>query len=196
MFGRATDRASTFKNYTEAVAAALSTGSGSIGSARTALLSHADDVDKGEFSVNDQWVVLIKPARVSAEKAASLQAQAQTEQKEINDLLVAVGEADNGTAAKIQAAAKTFGFALPGPDDPRSLDPNSGLAQPADEVPNPLMLDGLIQQGVLRDHDMATTVRESREWITEDGQTRKTLLMMDGSRHDLCVGRHRASSCG
>src|SRR5947208_2483265 len=84
MFRRATDRASTFKNYTEAVAVALSTGSGSIGSARTALLRHADDVDKGELSVNDQWVVLIKPARVSAEKAASLQAQAQAEQKEIN----------------------------------------------------------------------------------------------------------------
>jgi hypothetical protein len=103
MFGRATDQTSTLKNYTEAVAVALSAGSGSIGSTRAALLSHADDVDKGEFSVNDQWAVLIRPARVSAEKAASLQAQAQTEQKEINNLLVAVGEADNGTAAKVQA---------------------------------------------------------------------------------------------
>jgi hypothetical protein len=78
------------------------------------------------------WVVLIKPARVSAEKAASLEAQAKAEQTEINRLLVALGGADNGTAAQVQAAAKKFGFALPGPNDPRSLDPNSGFTQPAD----------------------------------------------------------------
>jgi hypothetical protein len=32
---------------------------------------------------------------------------------------------------------------------------------------------------------MAQTVRESKEWITQDGQVRKTLLMMDGSRHEI-----------
>jgi hypothetical protein len=131
------------------------------------------------------WVVLIKPARVSAEKAAGLQAQAKAEQAEINRLLAAVGDADNGTAEMVQAAAKDFGFALPGPNDPRSLDPTSGLARPADEVPNPMSLEGLIPQGIVRDNDMAQTVRESREWTTEDGQLRKTLLMMDGSRHEI-----------
>jgi hypothetical protein len=185
MFRRATDETSQFTHYTDAVATALQKGSGTIGAARTALLSHAEEVDRGELSVNDLWVVLIKPARVSAEKAASLQAQAQAEQKEINRLLVAVGDADDGTAQKVQGAAKDFGFSLPGPDDPRSLDPNSGLAKPADEVPNPLSLDGLVHQGVVRDNDMATTVRDSREWTTKDGQTRKTLTMMDGSRHEI-----------
>ena len=141
-------------------------------------------MDRGELSVSDMWVVLIKPARVSAEKAASLQAQAKR-QAEINRLLVAVGDADNGTAEMVQAAAKDFGFALPGPNDPRSLHPTSGLARPADEVPNPMSLEGLIQQGIVRDNDMAQTVRESREWTTEDGQVRKTLLMMDGSRHEI-----------
>lgn len=185
MFRRATDKSSTLARYTEAVCTALQSGAGSIGGARAALLSHADEVDKGELSVSNMWVVLIKPARVTADKAASLQAQAQTEQKEINRLLVAVGDADDGTAAKVQAAAKDFGFTLPGPGDPRSLDPNSGLARPADEVPNPMSLDGLIQQGIVRDGDMAQTVRDSREWTTEDGQVRKTLLMMDGSRHEI-----------
>jgi hypothetical protein len=52
-------------------------------------------------------------------------------------------------------------------------------------VPNPMTLSGLVQQGVLRDNDMAQTVRESKEWVTEDGQLRKTLLMMDGSRHEI-----------
>ena len=160
-------------------------GAGTIGGARTALLNHADEVDRGELSVSDMWVVLIKPARVSAEKAASLQAQAKAEQAEINRLLVALGDADSGTAAQVQAAAKNFGFALPGPNDPRNLDPNSGFAQPADQVPNPMTLNGLIQQGVVRDNDMAQTVRESKEWVTEDGQVRKTLTMMDGSRHEI-----------
>jgi hypothetical protein len=186
MFRRATQQTSQFTHYTEVVATALKKGSGSIGGARTSLLNHADEVDRGELSVSDMWVVvLIKPARVSAEKAASLQAQAKAEQAEINRLLVAVGDADNGTAEMVQAAAKDFGFALPGPNDPRSLDPTSGLARPADEVPNPMSLEGLIQQGIVRDNDMAQTVRESREWTTEDGQARKTLLMMDGSRHEI-----------
>jgi hypothetical protein len=185
MFNRATRQTSKLAHYADGVAGALTTGGGTIGGARTSLLNHASEVDRGELSVSDMWVVLIKPARVSAEKAASLQAQAQTEQKEINRLLVAVGDADNGTAEKVQAAAKDFGFALPGPNDPRSLDPTSGLSKPADEVPNPMSLDGLVQQGIVRDNDMAQTVRESREWTTEDGQVRKTLLMMDGSRHEI-----------
>ena len=185
MFRRATDRSSKFSHYTECVAAALSKGAVAISAVRTALLDHANEVDRGELLVNDMWVVLIKPTRVSEEKAASLQATAKAEQAEINRLLTAVGDADNGTAAQVQAAAKDFGFSLPGPDDPRFLFPGAGIAPPSDEVPNPMTLDGLIQQGVVRDNDMAQTVRESKEWTTEDGQVRKTLLMMDGSRHEI-----------
>lgn len=185
MFRRATDTASELAHYSEAVATALERGSGSIGGARTSLLSHADQIDAGELQVTDMWVVVIKPARVSAEKAAALQAQAQTEQIEINRLLVAVGDADNATATAVQSAAEDFGFTLPEPNSFPGLDPSSGAHRPADEVPNPMSLDGLIQQGVVRDHDMAQTVRESREWITEDGQVRKTLTMMDGSRHEI-----------
>lgn len=112
MFRRATDTTSQFSHYTEGVAAALSKGAGTIGGARTALLNHADEVDRGELSVSDMWVVLIKQARVSAEKAASLQAQAKAEQAEINRFLVALGDADSGTAAQVQAAAKHFGFRI------------------------------------------------------------------------------------
>ncbi|OBB77120.1 hypothetical protein A5759_04635 [Mycobacterium sp. 852014-52144_SCH5372336] len=185
MFRRATDTTSEFAHYTEAVATALSKGSGSIGGARAALLDHAEAVDAGELQVTDMWVVLIKPARVSGEKAASLLAQAQAEQKEINRLLTAVGDADNATAESVQAAAQNLGFTLPGPNDFPLLNPATGAARPADEVPDPMTLNGLIQQGVVRDNDMAQTVRESREWVTEDGQVRKTLTMMDGSRHEI-----------
>jgi hypothetical protein len=185
MFRRATDASSKFSHHTEGVAAALSKGEGTISATRIALLDRADEVDRGELSVNDMWVVLIKPGRVSAEKAASLQAAAKAEQEEINRLLTAVGDAYNTTAAQVQAVAKDFGFSLPAPDDPGSVFPGPGMAPPADEVPNPMTLNGLIQQGVVRDNDMAQTVRESKEWVTEDGQVRKTLLMMDGSRHEI-----------
>ena len=185
MFKRATIKASGFADYTDRVSAALQTGSGSIGSARTALLGHADDVDRGELSVTDQWVVLIKPQRASAEKATSLQEAAKAEQTEINRLLVAVGDADAATAAKVQSAATGHGFSMPDPGDPRRLDPNSGFAPPANQVPDPMTLDGLIQQGIFRDSDMAQTVRGSHEWTTEDGQQRRMVYMMDGSRHDI-----------
>ncbi len=185
MFRRATDASSEFSLYTEGVAAALSKGAVTISSARTALLTRADEVDRGELSVNDIWVVLIKPARVSAEKAGALQAQAKAEQNEINRLLSAVGDADSRTAAQVQAAAKGFGFSLPGPGGPASLYPGAGLAPPAGEVPNPTTLPGLVQQGIIGDNDMAQTVRESKEWVTEDDHVRKTLLMMDGSRHEI-----------
>ena len=186
MFRRATDASSTFNHYTEGVAAALSKGAVSISAARSALLGHAADVDRGELSVTDTWVVLIKPARVSEEKAVSLLAAAKAEQVEINRLLTALGDADSETADQLHSAAKDFGFALPSPGDPASLFPGHGTAPPpADEVPNPMTLTGLTQQGVLHDNDMAQTIRESEEWVTEDGQLRRTLLMMDGSRHEI-----------
>lgn len=185
MFRRATDAGSTFSHYTEAVAAALSKGAVTLGAARTALLDHADEVDRGELAVTDVWVVLIKPARVSAEKAASLQARAMAEQAEINRLLAVVGDADSSTAAQVQAAAEDFGFSPRNPGDPANLFPGVGVAPPADEVPNPMTMIGLAQQGVVRDSDMAQTVRESKEWVTDDGQARTTLLMMDGSRHEI-----------
>src|SRR5262249_27306827 len=68
MFRRATEKTSELAHYTEAVETALNKGSGSIGDARSALLGHADEIDRGELAVSDMWVVLIKPARVSAEK--------------------------------------------------------------------------------------------------------------------------------
>jgi hypothetical protein len=160
MFGRATRETSKFK-------------------------SHADAVDQGALQVTDQWVVLIKPARVSAEEAASLLAQAETEQKEINQLLLAVGQADNGTADKVQAAAKDFGFVMPTPGLLGNLDPTSGFARPADDILDPTSVLGMMQQGTIRDQDMATTVRENREWTTSDGQGRQTIVMMDGSKHEI-----------
>ena len=62
MFGRATKRASAFKDYAEAFAGALQSGSTRISAARKDLLAKADAIDATELNVTDQWVVLIDPA--------------------------------------------------------------------------------------------------------------------------------------
>lgn len=184
MFDRATRQASPIQTSAEAMAAALEKGSGSIGAARRALLHKADEVDEGELHVTDDWVVLIKPAQMSAEKAASLQKQAEAEQAEINRLLLAVGDADDETAAAVQAAAKDIGFEPPDRNSPfYGMKP--GEVPPGDEVPNPRFPMGRVQQAMTRQQDMATTVRDSREYTDSDGQHHKTLTMMDGSRHEI-----------
>jgi hypothetical protein len=43
---------------------------GQVETASTA--NEADGIDRGELYVNDQWVVLIKPAAMSAEKVVQL----------------------------------------------------------------------------------------------------------------------------
>jgi hypothetical protein len=104
MFGRATDRSSAFKNYAEAFADALGSGSSAIGRARADLLDKADEIDCSPLKVTDQWVVMIDPAEMSAEKAAELQKQAEAAQSDVNVLLLTVGEADDQTTQQLLVA--------------------------------------------------------------------------------------------
>ena len=181
MFQRAHKSTAELSDYASAVADALNGGAESIGSARIALLDKAIDIERGPLYVTNEWVVLIREAMMSAEQAAELQALAEAEQQNINHLLVAVGQADSTTASKVQTAAKKFGFVAPGPN---SLDIASGQvpAQPGDEVPNPLTIQGLAQQGAIRAEDMGVTVRERTEIETEEGDFITTLTMQDGSK--------------
>lgn len=95
MFGRATDRSSGFKDYAETVAAALTDGSTMIGRARAGALSKAAEIDSGPLSVSDQWVAMIDPAGMSAERAAELEKQAKAAQAQLNPLVIAVDQADD-----------------------------------------------------------------------------------------------------
>lgn len=180
MFGHATARVSHFQKYTEAVADALARGGGLIGMARTELLREADDIDNGELNVTDQWVVLIDPAGMSAEKAADLQKQAEAAQAEINRLLAAVGDADQETAQKLllartghESGGAFNDVQIPGP---RVVPP-----RPGDEVPDPRAPDGKTLQDITRAGDMATTVRERSETEDNLGNKITTLTMLDGS---------------
>ena len=186
MFGRAATQTQSFTEYTGAVATALGDGAGTIGAARTALLDKADAIDMtGRLHVSDQWVVLIKGGQMTAEQAAELERRAQQEQVTVNGLLSAVGSADDNTADAITAAAQKHGFAAPDPNSLENLVP--GVARPSNEVPNPMTTTGLMQQAVLRDAEMAQTVRETTVETRYDPETGAetatvtTIHIMDGS---------------
>lgn len=182
MFDRAGKLTASFADYTGAVGKALGDGASLIGSTRKALLDKADEIDRGELHVSDAWIVLIKPAEMTAEKVAALMQQVMTEQSAINQLLGAVGAADDRTAAALTAAAQPFGFTPPTPAGlPGLMVP--GAQRPADEVPNPADSVGLFQQGVMRGEDMGTTVRETTQGYDKDDHYVKTLVMQDGSKH-------------
>jgi uncharacterized protein YukE len=179
MFGRATDRSSRFKNYAEAFAAALESGSRLIGKARTELLSKADEVDSGPLNVTDQWVVMIDPAGMSADKAAELQKEAEAAQSEINALLHAVDEADASTARQMLVARagegapfKNLEYGPPGPVPP----------VPGDDVADPSTDEGKQFQEIARAQDMASTVREVSHSVDKDGNRITTFTMLDGSK--------------
>lgn len=179
MFVKATDRASAFKDYTEDFGGALQSGSAWIGAARQGLLAKADEIDASELHVTDQWVVLIDPAEMSAEKAAKLQRQAEAAQSEVNRLLVAVDEADGATRGRLLAVRASkgapFGQMVEGP--PKVLPP-----PPADDVPNPETEEGRKFQEIARAQDMATTVREVTHTKDPRGNEVTTYTMLDGSQ--------------
>lgn len=194
MFERADKQTQSFSAYTAALGNAFSEGAGAIGGARTALLDKADQIDMtGRLYVSEQWVVLITGAKMTLEEAAELERRAQAEQATVNRLLLAVGAADDATADSLTAAAKPYGFEVPGAsDDPFSI-PTSGSQRPGDEVPNPSNPMGMMQQAVIRDTDMSQTVRDSKtetkyDPVTgEEISTTTTVYMQDGSRHERTV---------
>lgn len=189
MFERAAKQTSAFSAYTAAVGQALTLGAGTIGAARTPLLDKAFDLDmSGELHVSDQWVVLITGAQLTAEQTAALERRAQAEQAAVNRLLLAVGAADDETAAAVTGAAQPFGFEVLHPAGIGSL-LLPGSQNPGDEVPNPSTSMGLLQQATIRDADMAQTIRDTKvekQFNPDTGEevaTTTTLFMQDGSRH-------------
>ncbi|WP_081279563.1 hypothetical protein [Mycolicibacterium fortuitum] len=188
MFDRAKVQTDDFSKYTTAVGDALSGAAGPIGSARTALLNKADEIDSsGQLHVSGQWVVLIHGGQMTVELAAALEKRAQTEQANVNLLLAKVGAADEDAAGKVTSAAQQHGFEIPNPGGLGSLVP--GIQKPGDEVPDPMSPIGLLQQAMLRDTDMSQTVRETKvetQYNPSTGEpvaTTTTRYMMDGSKH-------------
>lgn len=182
MFGRADADAERFSEYIDAVAAALAGGAGSIGSARTALLAKAEEVDAGPLSVTDQWVVLVDPVTMSETEMATLQARARHEEGVVNTMLIAVDEADDAVAEAVMAAGAEFGFVEPG--QPTGLgDLLLPTAQrPADEVPDPRTAAGVVAQESVRSADQQQNVREVIDSTNDYGEEVTTVIKQDGSK--------------
>lgn len=189
MFERAAKQTDAFSAYACTVGRALVEGAGIIGAARTALLDKAEQIDStGQLYVTDQWVVLISGVNLTVEEAAELERRAQTEQIAVNKLLLSVGSADDQTAASVTTAAAPYGFVTPNPTDPLSLLVPSA-PKPGDEVPNPADPLGVVQQAMIRDTDMALTVRDIKTETRfdpatgEEISTTTTKFMQDGGKH-------------
>ncbi|MGV0838503.1 hypothetical protein [Mycolicibacterium thermoresistibile] len=193
MFERAETRTSDFSEYTTAIGEALLDGDDTIGRARIDLLNKASQIDMtGQLYVDPQWVVLLIGAQMTAEEAAALEKRAQSEQVNVNKLLLAVGAADDGTAASINAAVRSRGFEAPAPTALGSL-LLPGLPRPEDEVPNPSTPVGATQQALIRDATMAETVRDTVVETRYDADTGEetatvtTVYKQDGSKHVTTV---------
>ncbi len=182
MFIRAERDALKFSEYADAVAAALSGGAESIGSARRTLLAKADEVDSGPLNVTDQWVVLVDPSLMSEEEMAKLRALALQEQGAINRMLIAVGDADDATARAVVAAGHEFGYIEPGPatDLGGLLLPTA--QRPPDQVPDPTTPVGVVGQEAIRSADEQMNVREIIESTNNNGEETKTVIKQDGSK--------------
>jgi hypothetical protein len=188
MFVRGTAKASELKSCGDAEGKEASNGAAAIGPAAKQLSSAADAIDAGKLYVSDEWVVLIKPAQMTEDDLKNLKEQAAAAQEEINRLLVKLDSADEDTAAAMQKALGDISTFVPvAPHSPKAL-LVPGSLPPRDAVPNPRYPMGLEQQLIIRDHDMATTVRESTPWHPDplrDDRPTMTLTMMDGTQHEL-----------
>lgn len=182
MFARAERDANRISGYAADVAAALSSGAETLGASRRSLLDIADEIDAGPLNVTDQWVVLVDATYMSAEQLAKLQALALDEQSRVNALLTAVGDADDRTADAVVAAGARFGFSESQP--PADL---GGLMlptaqRPADGVPDPRNLMGMITQEAIRAADEQQNVRAVVESVNKHGEEVTTVIKQDGSK--------------
>ncbi len=182
MFTRAERDALKFSGYADAVAAALSGGAESIGSARRTLLAKADEVDAGPLNVTDQWVVLVDPSLMSEEEMTKLQALALEEQGAINRMLIAVGDADDATANAVVAAGHEFGYIEPGPATDLGGLLLPAAQRPPDQVPDPTTPVGVVGQEAIRSADEQMHVREIIESTNKNGEETKTVIKQDGSK--------------
>ncbi len=138
------------------------------------------------MNVTDQWVVLIDPVRMSAEEMAKLQELARTEQATINEMLTAVGDADDETANAVAAAGSRFGYAESGElNGPFAI---PGATRPRDEVPNPKELPGMMARKRFERPIGSMNVREVVESTNQYGEEVTTVIKQDGSK----AGHHPA----
>lgn len=147
--------------------------------ARTDALTHVAELTRSPLWVSDIWVVLIDPVPLTAEQIGELRIAQQRAQSEINELIVAVGQADRAQALAHstpdlgvrQAALMQLGTGSAAPD-------------PALSVPDPYTPAGMLQMDAARRAYEATTPRASEKTT---GTERDTLdvTYQDGSRAEI-----------
>lgn len=187
MFRRAASAGATISDYADDFGSALNTRSYPLLHAKDSLVADAREIERGDLWVTDQWVVLIRPIPMTADKAKSLRALQEQEQGDLNRRLICVDAADTDLAGGLLESAKQYGFVIPKVHIGGMAVPGlPGITAPADDVPDPSTPQGVLQQRLVRDEDAAVTVRETTE-LTEDQNGNKVSTMQDGSKHVTTV---------
>ncbi|WP_253659772.1 hypothetical protein [Williamsia maris] len=184
-FDRSKRPAATIADAAEAIAQTLVVGSHAVGTARTQLLDKATAIEAGRLLVTDGWVVLLKPLAMTRAEAVELQALQASEQAEINQLLIAVDDADNATARDLSAAAQRFGFTPPGSADWFDALVTAGSTRPNDDVADPRLPMTMFAQEQAQAADAATTVAARTDDKEADGTKHTVITMQDGSRREI-----------
>ncbi|WP_207842944.1 hypothetical protein [Williamsia soli] len=189
MFRRAARMGATISDYSDGIGTTLNTQSYPFGHAKDALLAGVGDIERGDLWVTDQWVVLIRPIPMTAEKAKALRTQQEHNQSAVNQLLTSVDTADDALANALVVTARAYGFVMPEIKVAGVPVPGMpGITAPADEVPSPATAQGLLQQQQIRNEDAAVTVRETTELaLDSNGNKTSTITMQDGSKHVTTV---------
>lgn len=195
MFRRAAKAGATISDYSDDFGSALNTRSYPLLHAKDSLLADAREIEQGDLWVTDQWVVLIRPIPMTADKAKVLRTLQEQEQGDLNRRLISVDAADTDLAGGLLESAKQYGFVMPEVRVGGLAVPGlPGITAPADDVPDPSNPQGVLQQRLVRDEDAAVTVRETTE-LAEDqnGNMVSTITMQDGSKHVTTVWNPQGS---
>lgn len=97
-------------------------------------------------------------------------------------MLTAVGDADDATANAVVAAGDKFGFVEAGPPTDLGGMMLPTAQRPADQVPDPMTVPGVVGQEAIRSADQQQNVREVIESTNENGEEVTTVIKQDGSK--------------
>lgn len=178
-YGRAKSKAVVVGELAEGLGSALTQGYWSMTSAKSKAMGKVAEIEADSFLVGDHWVVTIKPIELTPEEARKLVDRRIQLQGELNPLVSAVGAADRAVADSVQTAATAQGFTAGKPSVAEML---MGGAPPSDELPDPMLMQGMMYQRAIADADAAVTVASKQPGMNDKGEPTTAVHMQDGSK--------------
>lgn len=144
-------------------------------SVRDRINTLAASIEGGPLYVSDQWIVLLDPEPMDAQRTEVLRKAQNGFQQQINPLITELGQVEDQTVDKLRNLNYRYSDVRLDPGDP-TVHP-----RPDDGVPDPQYEGGRKMQEDLQAQDAAVTVAGITE-EDNDGSHVKTIMMQDGSK--------------